>query len=46
MIEVSNLSKEFVLNRQQRKELNTIEKTALAHLEKLKHYYSDSNVSK
>jgi len=24
----------------------TIEKTALAHLEKLKHYYSDSNVSK
>ena len=30
MIEVSNLSKEFVLNRQQRKELNTIEKTALA----------------
>ena len=30
MIEVSNLSKEFVLNRQQRKELNTTEKTALA----------------
>jgi sodium transport system ATP-binding protein len=30
MIEVSNLSKEFVLNRQQRKELNTLEKTALA----------------
>lgn len=30
MIEVSNLSKEFVLNRQQRKELNTTDKTALA----------------
>ena len=29
MIEVSNLSKEFVLNRKQRKELNTLEKTAL-----------------
>ena len=30
MIEVSNLSKEFVLNRQQRKELNTTDKKALA----------------
>lgn len=30
MIEVSNLRKEFILNRQQQKELNTTEKTALA----------------